>query len=259
MKVIFLGSCGNQTGEFESVGFVVDDADERILVETGPGVVRQLYRAGIPPNTITAIVVTHAHADHSGGFAYAVWSSFYERLLGGTGRDVLKVFGLADVLTGLESTLRFAYNPAIFPFAIDYIPVDAVRRHETAIGSLHLITVPVAHTVPNIGIRVTGQRRSVAYSSDTVYAQSVVDLAQGTDLLIHEAFVDQGRRELAERTKHATAREAGRVAAAAAVKQLALVHFFPPLASQLDVLVAEAAAEYQGHVFVPAELSHLNL
>ena len=46
MKVTFLGHCANQTATNEAVAFIVDCGETSILIETGPGIVRQLLRAG---------------------------------------------------------------------------------------------------------------------------------------------------------------------------------------------------------------------
>jgi ribonuclease BN (tRNA processing enzyme) len=77
--------------------------------------------------------------------------------------------------------------------------------------------------------------------------------------MVHEAFVDSSLSELAARTKHSTAAEAGRAAKDAQVRRLELVHLFPPLLPKVDQVVAEAAAEFDGEVNVPEELSRIDL
>jgi ribonuclease Z len=64
----------------------------------------------------------------------------------------------------------------------------------------------------------------LVYSGDTRHSQSVVRLAEGADLLIHEATLSSELAERAEEEGHSTAEVAARVAKEARVKKLVLTH-----------------------------------
>src|SRR5690349_18176143 len=54
----------------EGNGLVVESGSTRLLVDCGFGLqdtVLRLMRHGIEPESVTAVVVTHEHADHMGG------------------------------------------------------------------------------------------------------------------------------------------------------------------------------------------------
>lgn len=254
LQIQFLGACGNQTADRETVSFVVRSGESGLLIDTGPGVVRQIYRSGLKCTDVSDVLVTHCHGDHTAGFTYFVWSIFYESLGGATPPTTLSVHGLQEVLDGLKASLEFAYDPDRFPFEIDYLPVPNEEKGSFSVRGIEVATVPVAHAVPTVGARFDVGGTVVSYSADTLYCEDFVELARDSRLMIHEGFVTKEMGELSQKTRHATAQEAGRAAAAAGAAELALVHFFPPFEGKLDHLIEEARGEFDGPVVVPEDL-----
>ncbi|PYP61673.1 MAG: ribonuclease Z, partial [Gemmatimonadetes bacterium] len=66
--------------------------------------------------------------------------------------------------------------------------------------------------------------RKVVITGDTRPCASVVDVAAGADLLVHEATFGEEEKDRAKETGHSTAREAAQVALAAKAKRLVLSH-----------------------------------
>ena len=115
----------------EGNGLVVEAGDTRVLIDCGFGLrdtAFRLARAGLEPQGLTAILVTHEHSDHVGGVAafagrhgIAVWGSF------GTLAAVAARFeGLADV-SGFDSHAPFA----IGDLEITPVPVPHDAREPT--------------------------------------------------------------------------------------------------------------------------------
>ncbi len=82
--------------------------------------------------------------------------------------------------------------------------------------------------------------RKIVYPGDTRPCDSVVEAAEGADLLIHEATFGDEEKERAVETEHSTATEAAQVALAAKVKKLVLHHLSARYSADSSVLLEQA-------------------
>jgi phosphoribosyl 1,2-cyclic phosphodiesterase len=164
--VLGSGSSGNSV--------LVESGRSRILIDAGfpPRVLKhRLAIAGVPPESIAAVVVTHEHTDHMKGVAAAA-----------------KKWGWTIVSTAGTRMMcpDWAGLPAIL----------TPRKSSVCIGDFHVETVPVSHDASEpIGVVVTsvsdGSRAGIIY--DLGYVTEVVSRAlDKLDLLVMEANHDEG-------------------------------------------------------------------
>jgi len=93
--------------------------------------------------------------------------------------------------------------------------------------------------------------RAVVYTGDTRPTDRTVAIAEGADLLVHDATFADDLAERARQTAHATAREAGDVASRAEAVRLALMHVSTRYAGDVSAHEREAAEAFDGEAFVP--------
>ncbi len=85
--------------------------------------------------------------------------------------------------------------------------------------------------------------RKVVYTGDTRPTEETTEVAADADLLIHDATFGDDWAERARETGHASAREAGELAARAGAKRLALTHVSSRYAGDASRLTREAGEE----------------
>ncbi|SNZ14810.1 RNAse Z [Natronoarchaeum philippinense] len=93
--------------------------------------------------------------------------------------------------------------------------------------------------------------RKIVYSGDTRPIERTVDVAEDADLLIHDATFADDRTDRAEKTAHATAREAAGIASRANVHRLALLHVSSRYTGNVGAHLREAREAFDGDVFAP--------
>ena len=164
--VLGSGSSGN--------AILVEAGGSRILVDAGfaPRVLKKrLSTAGVAPESIEAVVVTHEHTDHAKGVAAAA-----------------QKWGWTIVST--------AGTRMMCPDWTDLKMILTPRRSTVQIGDFTLETFPVAHDANEpIGVIVTcltdGSRAGIVHDLGHV-SESVFRMMDYLDLLVIEANHDEG-------------------------------------------------------------------
>ena len=93
--------------------------------------------------------------------------------------------------------------------------------------------------------------RRFVYTGDTRPTDATRDVAEGADLLVHDATFADDRADRARKTGHSTAREAAAVARDAGVSRLALTHISSRYAHDVSAHLREARETFDGDAFVP--------
>lgn len=98
----------------------------------------------------------------------------------------------------------------------DYLNLKAGRDFKLLSGKIiknEELTLPSKKTL------------SYAFCSDTCYKPDIVPIIKNVDLLYHEATFLDDKKELAQKTKHSTTKEAAKIALDANAKKLVIGHY----------------------------------
>ena len=224
-----------------------------MLIESGPMIMHQLTRAKIEAAEIERVFVSHSHGDHTLGFPMLALNRLWDP-------PPLHVYAGTSTVTSLKALLGLAYPG----FGDDRLNLHWHELPEQESGEVKLtesvtlrtVVVPYPPGVPTLAGRwdfVDGPAITVA--TDTFPNDATVELARGSDLLIHEAnfsAVLQPDVDLSQYF-HSTAQQAGEIARRAGCRRLALVHLGSETGEHPDVLAEEARAGTDLHVIVPED------
>ncbi|MEA2930558.1 MAG: hypothetical protein QOG38_2986 [Hyphomicrobiales bacterium] len=238
LTIIGCGDAFGSGGRFNTC-FRLEGAKSTILVDCGASSMVAMRTAGVDPNSIDGIVLTHLHLDHFGGLPFVLLdgqhASRRERPLtiAGPPGSRERVSQLLEV-TFAGSTK----NTWRFPWAVTDIavgePTDFLGFSVTSTEVIHF------SGAPSTALRVTDGSKTLAYSGDTQWTDALLAVARGADLFIVECY--EYEREF---SGHMTWKTIERRKADFAARRIMVTHMNATVLSRLDevraagVLVAE--------------------
>jgi ribonuclease Z len=222
----------------DSVYMVLRDASGALLIDCAGSPMQRLALVGIPASELHGLIITHHHPDHVYGVPILLLSL---SLLGRT--EPIPIYGLPGSLN-LIARIMDVYEWDEWPerVQVEYNPIAAEEKTPVlSTSETEIIASPTDHILPSIGLRLASRitGRAIVYSSDTAPTDSMVRLAEGADILIHEAT--------GASPGHSDGTGAGEVARRAGVRQLVLIHY--PIARGAPcAMLREAEAAFGGPV-----------
>jgi ribonuclease BN (tRNA processing enzyme) len=245
VEVVLLGTGGPLRHDRARMGLLVTAPGcAPLLIDTCGGfeIVQQLHRAGYGLADLRHVVITHRHGDHIGGTTALLMTG-----------QLWDFYGSEDALNGVKELAAVTYPEWRLPPTVAFRAVSPRRAYE--IGGFAVTFFQVEHRVPTLAVRVSRGGRTLAYSADSLPCQELVACAQDADLFVCDALASSlegpERAARARQLMHPTALEAGRMAARANARALALVHFGS--AATPDLMTADAAAAYAGPISAPED------
>jgi ribonuclease BN (tRNA processing enzyme) len=252
MELVILGS-GTTVPLAEraspSIAVFIDKAF--ILLDIGPGTVRQLAGAGLKHEDIDYIAVSHFHPDHTADLIHLIFATRHPPVL-----EKRKPFTIVGP-KGFKEFLDLLKKPygTWLDLPSGLMEIEELRTKEKdrrGFNGFTLLSAPLRHTSQSIGFRIEGNSgKTLVYSGDTGYCKELVELANGADLLILESSFPDGQGL----DGHLTPSQAGEIATRAEAKRLVLTHFYPDCL-QTDI-EAQCRKTYQGELILATDFMRI--
>ena len=248
------------------------------ILDCGLGVTNQFARTGIPFTAVRSIFLTHHHPDHNIEYGPLLLIGWVQGL-----PDAVRTFGppplrqmTDDLLRAYKATIDFwvedlKVKPLVAPEVKEVSTPGAVTQDENVRVTASIVQHPPVR--PALAYRFEFRDRSIAFSGDTAPVETMVKLARGADILVHEALYMPAleayiRGRIAKgspirfddymahmRIDHSPVEDVGRIAQEAGVQTLVLSHLTPGIDGIPDEQWRELAAkQFKGKIIVAKDL-----
>ena len=250
------------------------------IIDAGNGVCRQMALAGIQPQALRAVFITHNHSDHVADYGTLLlrsWTSGRKTVVDTYGPPPLKAM-TADYIKFMNWDVQLRIADEGRPQFDELVRAHEIEEegafYEDENIRVTSVEVPHGACKPSYAFRFETPHRSIVFSGDTSRSDNLVKLAQGADVLVHEVLNVDGVEAVVSASDpgndalkrhiidaHTSVEEVGEVARDAEVGKLVLTHFAPvgfPEFDRTELWTDGVRRYYSGEVVVGEDLMEID-
>jgi len=237
VKVRFLGSgdAFGSGGRFQTCIHLQSGASQ-LLLDCGASSLIAMRRFGVEPQAIDTVLLSHLHGDHFGGVPFLILDGQFKRRT-----RPLIVVGPPGVEARVQEAMEvFFPGSTRVERKFDTRFIELADRVALEVGPVRVTGFAVVHPsgAPPFALRVDADGKTVTYSGDTEWTESLIDAARGADLFIAEAlFYDKRVKyhlDLTTLQQHRSRLDC---------RRLVVTHMGEDMLARLDGLAVEAAQD----------------
>jgi ribonuclease BN (tRNA processing enzyme) len=238
MKFEFIGS-GDAfgTGGRFNTCFRIEHSQGSFLIDCGASSMVALRKAGVEPNSIRTIFITHLHGDHFAGLPFFLLDAqLYSRRTGPL--TITGPYGLEERLMQAQEVLFPGSSETKLKFDVELIELtpDEIRDVHGVTVSTHPMRHPCG--APPLGLRLTVDGKSIAYTGDTEWNEDIIPLGREADLFVVECLFYE--KLVPHHLSYATIRKnLERIGA----RRVVLTHFGPEMMAMRHLASEELAED----------------
>ncbi len=222
-----------------SAGVLVESNERKLLIDPGPGTLARLAnsRPKVNLDTVSGIILTHIHLDHSTD-ANVIIDSIAE---GGFKRKGV-LFTTHEAVEGENRVIL----PYLLPFLERYDFLEHKKTFEE--GDICFTTYRHLHSVETYGIKMDLSGKMVSFLVDTQYFDSLLEYYKGSDILILNVVLLESRQNI----MHLSVDDAKRLINGIKPGKAILTHFGMGILKANPLLVSQKLSQETGVEVVAA-------
>ena len=227
-------------------GYLLQSQNGFLLLDVGPGILHQLRSLSSDLLAINLILITHFHPDHCSDLLALLLARFLEK------NDANKALTIA----GPEGLKEWFLSQARWQGHWLHEAMPMLKEwdgNEWEFNDWAVQAAPTFHTSNSLAYRIRCEGKSVFFSGDTDWQESLIPLARKADLALIECSLPDEQKQAG----HLTPRETARFAARAEVKHLVVTHIYPE--NDTPDLKNKVAAFFDGELTIARDFLQLTI
>ena len=254
-KLTFLGtSCAIPTRNRDNTSLVLNYKGKIWLIDCPGAIEHKLCRVDLDFKIVQNVIITHTHPDHIYGIVSLVHAQ-------AKFNDNLSIYGSQETLNLSKKLIKlFQLNKEGFP-KMHYHKIDEGIFSEEK--GLRLSSFRVDHIKSSRGISLEflDSAKRVVCSSDTKKSNSLMRVAYGADILIHDCFSTESFFEKYPQlySMHTSSRILAEFSEKLKIKTLIPIHFYIENKKDMNLIKEEIKKYYSGRIIIPEDLESIEI
>ena len=188
MQLRFIG-CGDALGSGGRANtcFHVTGENVNFLIDCGASSLPALKRFDVARDSIDLILITHFHGDHFAGLPFFLLDAQFTRRT-----HPLVIAGPQGIETRLAQVMEAMFEHSSKTKQRFDLSVVALNPEESrSFSAVKVTPYPVVHGEsggPFLAYRIEAEGRTIAYSADTEWTDTLIPAAREADLFVAEAY-----------------------------------------------------------------------
>ncbi len=205
-----------------SSGYAVKLPKSTILLDCGNGTTWKLGKIGINYLEVDHIFLSHFHPDHTADLIPFLFATRYAfgSPYGSRREKPLHIWG-AKGFKNFFSALTNAYDGWIMP---DSLTIQEIEEEKMRFDDFILTVRKVPHIESSFAYRIESEGKSLVYSGDTDFSESLIELAKDADTLIIECALPGDEIKV---KGHLTPNEVVKIVNESIPKKVIVTHLYP--------------------------------
>lgn len=223
MKLYILGSGTCVPYERRgSAGYAVQLPQSIILLDCGNGTTWKLGKVGINYLEVDHIFLSHFHPDHTADLIPFLFATKYAfgSPYGSRREKPLYIWG-AKGFKDFFSALTKAYDGWIMP---DSLMIEELEEGIMRFDDFTLSIRKAPHIESSFAYRIESEGKSLVYSGDTDFSESLIEFAKDADALVIECALPGNEFKI---KGHLTPNEVARIVNGSIPKKAIITHLYP--------------------------------
>lgn len=209
MKVTIIGRWGAYPAKGEATScYLIEVEHYKFVLDLGSGSLSQLSKL-IDLSEIDAVFISHLHADHLADLMTLQYAALVDSQLGRR-KKKLDIY-----LNDSEEYIQFEHPESV---NVHRITADS----EIEIASILFSFCETIHDTPTLAVKIQWKNKTIVYTADTAYSETIASFASGANLLIAECSFYASQQRIA--VNHSTTTDVARIMNLAKPEQTILTH-----------------------------------
>lgn len=264
-KIIFLGTGNGGTIDLYNTCFVLQNENEKFLVDTGGSIeiIKRLNKINIDIKDIKHIFISHSHADHILGLIW-MFKKLGRAAINGKIKTRINIYCNDIVYESIIGVSKYILQAKLVKGILDIIDFHIIKDNEQVeINGINYTFFDIkARGTKQFGFECNINGKRVVFLGDETISPDLYDRVRGADYVMHEAFCLDSEENIfhAYEKNHSTVKTASDIMNQLEVKNLILYHTEESHGEERKALYEKEGKEnFNGKIYVPNDFDEIIL